>query len=123
MLSTNSSILSSSIKGLKFGGQIGSDIHIQGWVRSVRNHKSVSFIEVNDGSCVGNMQVVTDEDISHISSGSSIEVHGTLLENHRKTGVELNAKAITLVGSCDSNSYPLQKKVRRLASLWILFMS
>ncbi len=93
-----------------------TDVVVEGWVRTARSSKNVSFYEINDGSCLANLQVVTDsagdesKAASPISLGAAIRVSGDLIESPAKgQRVELRAKAIDLVGPCAAD-YPLQKK-------------
>ena len=100
-----------------FGASIGSEIILRGWVRSRRDSKGVTFIELNDGSRFKSMQLVVDagaiaeDTLKHITTGSSIEATGTLVESPAKgQAVELKVAAIKLYGTADSATYPLQKK-------------
>ena len=92
-------------------------IMIKGWVRTKRESKGFSFLEVNDGSCLENLQVVvedkidTDEVLRDIGTGASVEVTGDVVESPGKGQKwELQAKQIRLVGIADPETYPLQKK-------------
>lgn len=95
----------------------GQDITLQGWVRTNRNSKALGFIELNDGSCFGNVQVVyyqestkNYEAISKITLGSAIEVKGKLVcTPDSKQPFEIQAGAIEVLGLSD-HDYPLQKK-------------
>lgn len=97
---------------------LGSTATIKGWVRTVRSQKTFSFIEVNDGSTLGNLQVIAEPTMSHydkilaqITTGSSVEVTGTLAESPGKNqALELKAQSMKILGSADAESYPLQKK-------------
>jgi len=88
-------------------------VNIKGWVRSFRNNQ---FIAVNDGSCMGNLQVVIelgmDESIvRRITNGASISVDGTVVPSLGKgQRVEIKADAITILGDCDTEKFPLQLK-------------
>jgi asparaginyl-tRNA synthetase len=90
---------------------------VQGWVRTRRDAKDFSFIELNDGSSVRNLQIIAKEDalqnyadIQRLSTGASIIVEGALLPSQGKGQKwELVARDIELVGGADE-SYPLQKK-------------
>src|ERR1043165_558 len=88
---------------------------VKGWVRSFRNNQ---FIALNDGSCLGNLQVVisldTDEAIvRRISNGASISVAGTVIASLGKgQRVELKADSIEILGDCDGEKFPLQLKNR-----------
>ena len=100
-------------------GQAGSTVDIAGWVRTRRDSKNAfSFIELNDGSCMANLQIVVDstvpgyaEMIKHVTTGASIRVTGELKESPgAKQRVELHAKTLVLLGEADAAKYPLQKK-------------
>lgn len=89
---------------------------INGWVRTRRDSKSFSFIEVNDGSCLKNIQVIADDtlsnyqDITRLSTGSAVVVSGKLAESKGPGQKwELSAKKIDILGIAPE-TYPLQKK-------------
>lgn len=97
----------------------GREVTIQGWVRTRRDSKGgFSFLEVNDGSCLGNLQVIADQalpnyqdEILKISVGSSITAVGTLKESPAKgQATEVQAQSIQVHGWSDPVGYPLQKK-------------
>ena len=107
----------SKVKELLSSGSLGSEVLVKGWVRTKRDNKSIVFIALNDGSTINNIQVVVDassfpeELLKDITTGSCIAVNGNLVESHGKgQAVEINALAIELYGSADSETYPLQKK-------------
>jgi len=92
-------------------------IKIQGWVRSKRESKTFSFLEVNDGSCLKNLQVIADETIEtyealkDVNTGASVEIEGDLVESPGKGQKwELKATSVKMVGYADPETYPLQKK-------------
>ncbi len=97
---------------------VGSDVTIKGWIRTVRNQKTFSFVEVNDGSTLSNFQVVVDANfpkydrvIAALSTGVSVSVTGAIAETPGKANqFELHAKTIDILGECDPEIYPLQKK-------------
>lgn len=97
---------------------VGEQIGIAGWVRTKRDTGSFSFVEVNDGSCLANLQIIADEnldnygtDVKQISTGASVMVEGELKESPAKgQDVELHATSFRVIGTSDSESYPLQKK-------------
>ena len=100
-------------------GQPGTAIEVAGWVRTRRDNKGgFSFIELNDGSCISNLQIVVDssvpgyaETIKHVTTGASIRVTGELKASPgAKQRVELQASTLTLLGPADALKYPLQKK-------------
>jgi asparaginyl-tRNA synthetase len=96
----------------------GTEVTVKGWVRTVRNQKTFSFIEVNDGSTLANLQIVVDSKmpqydqiIAHLSTGVSIAATGVAQKSPgEKQELELHAKAIQIIGKCDPETYPLQKK-------------
>lgn len=99
-------------------GKPQENVKIQGWVRTKRELKEFSFIEVNDGSSLANLQVVINADlpeyeqiIKRLNTGSAIAVEGVLVESPAKgQRIELNAESVTVLGDCDGETYPLQKK-------------
>ncbi|MBR8713209.1 Asparagine--tRNA ligase [Porphyromonas levii] len=97
--------------------EAGSDVNIKGWVRTKRGSKGISFVAVNDGSCIHNLQVVVDhqsfdeELLKKITTGASVSITGLLTESQGKgQSVEIQAKEILLYGEADPMTYPLQKK-------------
>lgn len=88
-------------------------VNVKGWVRSFRNNQ---FIALNDGSGMGNIQVVigldTDESIvKRITTGASISVDGIVVASQGKgQRVEIKSDAITILGDCDTEQFPLQLK-------------
>lgn len=99
------------------GALLGSLIKVQGWVKTLRDQKKFSFIEVNDGSSLTGIQVVAEADISSygeiekFSTGAAVEVLGFVVESQGKgQKYEIKAQELKLVGDCPSDSYPLQKK-------------
>ncbi len=97
-----------------FGGQT---LQVSGWARTIRDMKTFGFIELNDGSCFKNLQVVMDasvlENYKEIASqnvGAALSVTGTVaLTPDAKQPLELKAAAVTVEGP-SSPEYPLQKK-------------
>ena len=93
-------------------------IEIEGWVRTKRDSKDFSFLEINDGSCLKNLQVIINRDddskaavIDAVSTGASVICTGRLCESPGKNQrVELQAESVTLVGAAPADTYPLQKK-------------
>jgi asparaginyl-tRNA synthetase len=93
-----------------------SAILVQGWVRTRRDSKDFSFIELNDGSSLHNLQVIARNSLSNyaaverLTTGASVAVRGALVQSQGKgQNWELVAEEITIVGGSDE-SYPLQKK-------------
>jgi len=104
--------------------EINKDYILEGWVRTHRGNKNVHFIALNDGSIIHNIQIVVDtqlfsEDfLKPITTGACIKVIGTLVPS-QGTGqkVEIIAKEIEIYGTCDPETYPLQKKGHSLEFL------
>ncbi len=93
------------------------ELTIAGWVKTVRMQKTFAFIEINDGSCFSNIQVIIDsnqkdfEKVIDITTGTSISVTGIVEKSPGKNQtVEIHAKQIHIYGLCDATTYPLQKK-------------
>jgi asparaginyl-tRNA synthetase len=99
-------------------GQPDSSITVKGWVRTKRELKGFSFIEVNDGSSMANLQVVINEDvpdyeghIKKLNTGASVEVDGVIVASQGKgQRIEVKAKSVQVYGEADPETYPLQKK-------------
>jgi len=95
---------------------LNQPLEVRGWLRTLRLSKSLGFIEMNDGTCFKNLQVVFDaslsnfEDVSRFPIGSALSVSGRLLKSPAaKQDFELKAEAIAAVG-LSTLDYPLQKK-------------
>ncbi len=92
-------------------------IRVQGWVRTRRDSKDFSFIELNDGSSLHNLQIIAKKDalpnhadIQRLNTGASLIVNGALVASQGKGQKwELVAQNIEIVGAADE-TYPLQKK-------------
>lgn len=102
----------------------GADVNIKGWVRTRRGNKNISFIALNDGSTIHNIQVVaestdfSEEFLKPITTGACISVTGKLVESLGKgQNVEIHAEAIEIYGTADPEAYPLQKKGHSLEFL------
>ena len=107
----------STVKELFTAPEINSEVLLKGWVRTRRGNNQVAFIAVNDGTIIHSIQVVADlnsfpeETMKRITTGSSISVHGKLVESMGKgQSVEIQASEIEILGDSDPEVYPLQKK-------------
>ena len=96
----------------------------KGWVRTRRGSKHVSFIALNDGSTINNIQVVAEGDnfdeelIKKITTGSCIAVEGELVKSKGSgQAVEILASKIEVLGEADADEYPLQPKKHSLEFL------
>jgi asparaginyl-tRNA synthetase len=92
------------------------NVLINGWLRTKRDAKNFSFLEINDGSCLKNIQVIADnsldeyEEITKLTIGSSLAVKGRLVKSQGKgQALEIQARSIDIIGLA-KGSYPLQKK-------------
>lgn len=101
-----------------------TEVTVKGWVRTRRGNKNITFIAINDGSCIHTIQAVAelaafDEDLlKKITTGSSIRVTGKLVKSQGQgQSVEIQAKEIEVYGSADVETYPLQKKGHTLEFL------
>lgn len=94
-----------------------SEVKVAGWVRTVRNSKTFSFIEINDGSCLVNLQIIADSslrnyagEIDALTTGSSLTVEGKIVASQGKDQtIEIHAANVK-VHNIASSEYPLQKK-------------
>ncbi len=99
-------------------GQPNEATTIQGWVRTKRQLKECSFLEVNDGSGLANIQVILEPSLpdyelllKRLNTGASLRVTGTLVASPGKgQRIELKASRVEIFGEADPASYPLQKK-------------
>ena len=99
------------------GSEPGKSVTARGWIKTRRDSKGVHFLQLSDGSCFRDLQVVIPEgsvaeDVLHAATtGASIEVSGELVPSPAPgQRVELQARALTVVGPADAKLYPLQKK-------------
>ena len=106
----------SKIESLLKEGCPKPEVLICGWVRTKRDSKEFSFLEVNDGSCLKSIQVIVDADtpgyksLANIATGAGISVEGELVASPGKgQSLEIRSKELTLLGGSPEN-YPLQKK-------------
>jgi asparaginyl-tRNA synthetase len=112
------------IKELLKSQNFGHEVVARGWVRTRRGNKNIAFVALNDGSVIHNIQIVIDltafdeELIKQVTTGSSIEVKGKLVESPGKEQqVEIHAESLKLFGTADPETYPLQKKGHTLEFL------
>jgi len=92
-------------------------ICIAGWIRTKRGSKTFSFLEINDGSCLKNMQVVVDNslenyiaEVEKLTTGSSVKIEGIIVQSQGAgQSIEMHAKKVTVYGFAPED-YPLQKK-------------
>ncbi len=99
-----------------------TDVTVCGWVRTWRDSKSISFIELNDGTSLKNLQLIIEKDKLAESEvkpalvvGCALKAEGTFIPSDRN-GFEISVKNIQVLGGCPSD-YPLQKKHHTLEFL------
>ena len=107
-----------------YGLPVGTKVTLRGWVRSRRDSKGITFIELNDGSRFKSMQLVIDagavpeETLRQVTTGSSIAASGVLVESPAKgQPLELKVADLSVYGTADPGTYPLQKKGHSLEFL------
>jgi asparaginyl-tRNA synthetase len=90
---------------------------VRGWVRTRRDAKEFSFLEINDGSCLANIQAVVDSSaegygiIKDIGTGASVAILGALIPSPGKGQAwEIKAFSVEMIGAADQETFPLQKK-------------
>src|SRR5271166_1885131 len=85
---------------------IGTDVNIKGWVRTQRNQKTFSFIEVNDGSTLSNFQVIAEPSLTNYdtlmnqaTTGASVSIVGTIVESPASgQPIEMKVKSMEVLG-------------------------
>ena len=108
-----------SVKDARESSAIGKSAVLEGWVRTKRDSKAgFSFIELNDGSSQGNIQIIADKDLGNyeseikaLTAGCSIRAEGEIKESGGKgQNTEMQASSVKVYGWADPDNYPLQKK-------------
>jgi len=98
---------------------VGRQALIHGWVRTRRDSKGgFSFLEINDGSCFGNVQVIVEAalpnyetEVKHLTAGCSVTIAGEVRKSPAQgQATEVVAKSVVVQGTADAKTYPLQKK-------------
>jgi asparaginyl-tRNA synthetase len=115
-----------SVREARQAETIGRQVTLQGWIRTRRDSKGgFSFLEVNDGSCLANIQVVADQnlpnyeaEVKHLSPGCSVTIRGEVKPSGGKEQTtEVHAAEVIVHGWADPETYPLQKKRHTLEKL------
>jgi len=102
----------------KSASLINQEVTVKGWIRTIRKQKAFSFVELNDGSSIINFQVILDSSfpsyekvLAELSTGAAISATGVLVESPgKKQALEMQAKTLKVIGVCDPEEFPLQKK-------------
>ncbi|MDB3926810.1 asparagine--tRNA ligase [Flavobacteriales bacterium] len=112
------------VKTLLQGESLDETVCVKGWVRTKRGSKNVSFIAINDGSTINNIQAVAESEsfdeelIKQITTGACLRIVGTLVESQGSgQKVEITAQEIEVLGEADADIYPLQPKKHSLEFL------
>lgn len=112
------------IKQLLTAGIADSEVLVKAWVKTKRGSKNVSFIALNDGSCMDNIQVVVDNGnfdestLENINSGACLSVKGKLVESQGSgQQFEIHATEVELLGAAHPDEYPIQPKKHSLEFL------
>ncbi len=115
-----------SVKEARLESSIGATAKVNGWVRTRRDSKAgFSFIEINDGSCQGNIQLIApgelsnyEDEVKKLTAGCSITAVGEVKESGGKgQATEIAATEIIVHGWADPETYPLQKKRHSMEKL------
>jgi len=100
-----------------FNLQPGTEASAYGWVKTRRDSKGVSFVQLSDGSCFRDLQVVvpagslTEDEMRAVTTGACVRFDGVIVESPAAgQAVEMQARAVEVYGGADPASYPLQKK-------------
>ena len=120
MIPTVRELLSSKLEG--------RPVTVKGWVRTKRQTKSAVFVEINDGSCMANIQCVFDQEkaddpaltaeFEKTTTGASVSVEGTLITSPGSgQKLEVKASSLHVIGEAPADTYPLQKKAHSLEFL------
>lgn len=103
---------------------IGEKVCVKGWVRTKRGNKQVSFIALNDGSTIKNIQIVVDlakfpeEELKEVTTGSCLCITGILVASQGGgQEIEVQCEELEVYGTADPLTYPLQKKGHSLEYL------
>ncbi len=113
------------LKEVHAGKAPAEPFRIQGWVRSHRQSKQVSFIEFYDGTSIRTLQLVVEPGLEsyvsiapQLTTGSAIEAEGVLVDSPAKgQRYEFRVSSLKLIGGADAETYPLQKKGHTLEFL------
>lgn len=112
------------IKSLLKSRDFGSEVLVQGWVRTKRGSKNVAFIALNDGSTINNVQIVVDIDdvtsviLEKVHTGAALSIVGKLIESAGSgQSVEVHASTVEVLGVANPDEYPLQPKKHSLEFL------
>ena len=113
-----------TVKDILAQERSGGDFLLQGWVKTRRTSKNLSFIQLNDGSTITDIQIVADQSLPNylqvesLNTGYSVSVLGTLVDSPgQRQRFEVQAKSLEVLGEADPETYQLQKKRHSLEYL------
>jgi asparaginyl-tRNA synthetase len=115
-----------SVLEARRASSMGRHATLEGWIRTRRDSKGgFSFLELNDGTCLANIQVIADgelanyeSEIKHLSPGCSVTIRGEVKPSGGKEqATEIHASEVIVRGWADPEAYPLQKKRHTLEKL------
>ncbi|HXH75247.1 MAG TPA: asparagine--tRNA ligase [Bacteriovoracaceae bacterium] len=101
---------------------VDQTITVKGWIKSLRQAKKFSFMVLNDGTTIKDLQIIVDmslpnyEEVSKLTMGSSVEIQGLVVASNGKQPIEMQAKSVHIY-CANSEDYPLQKKETSLEYL------
>lgn len=106
---------------LNKGNNVGKEITVCGWIKTIRRLKNICFIEINDGTDFNNLQLVVEYNnmtlLDDLKVGSSISATGVVSDSlNSLQKIELNVKSMQLFGDCP-NDYPIQRKKQNMEYL------
>ena len=103
---------------------LNQNVTLNGWVRTRRGSKGISFIQLYDGSNQNGIQAVANEvlgnyeEISKLTTGASVSISGKVVESPAKgQAFEIHAEEVRVIGASSGDLYPLQKKGHTLEFL------
>ncbi|KAF9355126.1 hypothetical protein BGX34_010639 [Mortierella sp. NVP85] len=107
-----SALPNKTIRSILASAQPDTHVKVQGWIRSTRQQKNVTFVEVNDGSSLKGIQaILSGGEGKGLVAGTSVKLEGTLVKSlGKEQAFELQVSNMKVIGSCDGETYPLQKK-------------
>ncbi|KAK3824665.1 MAG: asparaginyl-tRNA synthetase [Benniella sp.] len=107
-----SALPNKTIRSILASAQSDTHVKVQGWIRSTRQQKNVTFVEVNDGSSLKGIQAtLSGGEGKGLVAGTSVELEGTLVKSlGKEQAFELQVSNMKVIGTCDGETYPLQKK-------------
>ena len=118
-IATNTYMKKLSVSQARLSESVGTEVLLQGWIRTRRDSKGgFSFLELNDGSSLGNIQIVApstlpnyESDIKRLTAGCSVSVEGLVKASPGKgQATEVEARSVTVHGWADPEAFPIQKK-------------